>query len=341
MTRKAMVDQPKSIHNDLPLFQRKTLLATTNFPWKAAISKMFNIDLEKLRLVAFNPWRGCKHNCSYCWVKPLIKRNKSIKPDGDFLNVELCSNVLERLAVELPKLSKSTVIIASTLTDIFQPGLFHSLALSKLFKEWVQALHGYKVLFITKNSDVMLYYNIFDKENHVIGFTLTGLENSNPHKKDYEQSASGHLSRIIATHITLKEGFRAVFISLEPYFIDPCDIIKDFISRTNIDLSKFFFTIGTCNYSLSDLWSKEDYFRFYDETLFLRARHNLNLWWKDDAEKKIKNWLAQKQHIIFCKDCPEWLTPKDYGNAALGCCMLSGVNTLADHFCETKEYQEQ
>jgi len=295
MTRKAMVDQPKSIHNDLPLFQRKTLLATTNFPWKAAISKMFNIDLEKLRLVAFNPWRGCKHNCSYCWVKPLIKRNKSIKPDGDFLNVELCSNVLERLAVELPKLSKSTVIIASTLTDIFQPGLFHSLALSKLFKEWVQALHGYKVLFITKNADITFFHESFDKKNHILGFTLTGLQDWDPMKKQYEPGSSSHSLRFTAVLLALMQGFRSAFISLEPYFISPSELIKEFLDLDlrKLNLSKLYFTIGTCNYSLNDFWSKEDYLKFYDETLSLRDKYKLNLYWKDDAVKKINAWLGQ------------------------------------------------
>jgi len=285
--------------NGMRTFQRKTLLNTTKYPWKEAISQIYDIPVEKLKLVAFNPWRGCKHNCSYCFVKSLIKRNKYIKPDGVFDNVELCSNVLERLAVELPKLDEHTVIIASTLTDIFQPDLFDSPVLYRLFKEWLKALQNYKVLFITKNAAVMRFYDLFNKEKHTIGFTLSGLNKTDKTKKHYEPGSSNHLARVVAATRALDKGFK-LFVSFEPYFKSLTELLNQLIGsilRNSVDDSKInncFITMGTCNYSLSNLWTKKEYLRFYAETMAMKYSLNLNLWWKPDALEKLEKWRGMK-----------------------------------------------
>ena len=64
---------------------------------------------------------------------------------------------------------------------------------------------------------------------------------------------------------------------------------------------------------------------------------------KDPAAKKELEEVCfySKTKKIFCKDCPDWITPEAYGNKELGCCMNSGNNSKADDFCEVEEDQDK
>ncbi len=69
----------------------------------------------------------------------------------------------------------------------------------------------------------------------------------------------------------------------------------------------------------------------YDEKLWI-LRNHLREGYIPNPEQFEKPMIK-----IFCKDCEEWITPEDCGNDELGCCMLSGVNTKADYYCEVEE----
>jgi len=65
---------------------------------------------------SLNPYRGCQHSCSYCYVPNILR----IKRDewGNFVNVK--TNIPVILSKELKK-KKPGVIALSTVTDPYQP----------------------------------------------------------------------------------------------------------------------------------------------------------------------------------------------------------------------------
>jgi DNA repair photolyase len=84
----------------------------TEVKCKTALSKSNLPDLD----YSLNPYRGCQHNCAYCYVPNVlrIKRNEW----GSFVDVRI--NIPTVLSKEL-KNKKPGVVAISTVTDPYQP----------------------------------------------------------------------------------------------------------------------------------------------------------------------------------------------------------------------------
>lgn len=270
----------------LPTFTRKKILSTCKFEWKTALIDLLEF---KPKVVGFNPYRGCM-GCTYCWVKGFNARFKNIKPDNDFSNLELCENVYALLEKELPKLPENHLIIACTTTDLFQPILNENTELYDLVGSWLELLYDYNVLFITKNGVVLRKYledGYFNNENHIIGVTITTTKDNEAIRKIYEPNSSTTNERYEALFEAEKRRFRK-FVSVEPPLQGITTIVKEIM---NYRLSKTWIVLGFANYRLKDLWSKEDYIRWYRELRHESTVHN-KIFWKDECLSKISNWIG-------------------------------------------------
>ena len=65
---------------------------------------------------SLNPYRGCQHNCAYCYVPNVLRIQR--KEWGSF--VEVKTNIPVVLSKELKK-KKPGVVGLSTVTDPYQP----------------------------------------------------------------------------------------------------------------------------------------------------------------------------------------------------------------------------
>ena len=65
---------------------------------------------------SLNPYRGCQHNCAYCYVPNVLRIKRT--EWGNFVDVKI--NIPLVLSKEL-KIKKSGVVGISTVTDPYQP----------------------------------------------------------------------------------------------------------------------------------------------------------------------------------------------------------------------------
>ncbi len=270
---------------EIPLITKSSILNECKFPWIDEVKEI--VGFEPI-FIGCSLTKGCGNNCLYCWVKYKYEkknfRNWGPK-SGAFHKIEFCKNALELIVKELPFLPKNAVIIASNMTDPFQDIFFESRKFFQIFKEWLQLLQNNWVLFITKNAKIIRYLNFFNPDKHIIGLSITG-RLSSKEKEKYEPNSSNHLTRIATLSKAKKLGHK-IFASIEPPLKPTPEIVQDLI---NYNLDSATMVCGLANYELENLWSKEDYIRFYDETMLLKEKYNLKLSWKADAFEKIKRW---------------------------------------------------
>jgi DNA repair photolyase len=79
---------------------------------KSALSKSNLPELD----YSLNPYRGCQHNCAYCYVPNVLRIKRS--EWGSFINVK--KNIPTILSKEL-RTKKPGVVAISTVTDPYQP----------------------------------------------------------------------------------------------------------------------------------------------------------------------------------------------------------------------------
>ena len=79
---------------------------------KTALSKSLLPGLD----YTINPYRGCQHNCCYCYVPNVLRINR--QEWGNFVDVK--RNIPNILSKELKK-KKKGVVALSTVTDPYQP----------------------------------------------------------------------------------------------------------------------------------------------------------------------------------------------------------------------------
>ena len=270
----------------LPHYTKKKILTKCKFHWKTGL-----IDLLGFKpiIFGFSPFRGCLHNCTYCWLKTLNAYTKTIKPDNDFTNLELAENVTLMLEKELPKLPTNHLIIASNSTDLFQPILSTNSKLRDLIGLWLNQLYDYNVLFITKNGSALEYFlkeGYFNVEKHIIGVTITTTKENEALRKQYEPASSSTKERYNALLEADKQGFRK-FVSIEPP-LEPVPLIIEELIQCH--LAKTWIIPGFANYQVKGLWSRKDYIRFYKALKNKSTFHN-RIFWKDECLSKIITWL--------------------------------------------------
>jgi DNA repair photolyase len=132
-------------------------------------SKLPGIDYS------LNPYRGCEHNCAYCYAPNVlrIKREKW----GDFVDVKI--NIPLILSKEL-KMKKPGVVGISTVTDPYQP-------VEKKFKITRYSLeqllkHDFPINIQTKSSMVIRDIDIISKFSDVEVMVSIATINDNERK---------------------------------------------------------------------------------------------------------------------------------------------------------------
>jgi len=272
-----------------PLITKSSILNECKFPWINEVKEI--VGFEPI-FIGCSLVKGCGNNCSYCWVKYKYE-NKNFRnwgpKSGVFHKIEFCKNALDLIVKELPFLPSNAVIIASNMTDPFPDIFFESQRFFQVFKQWLQLLRNNWVLFITKNAKIIRYLDFFNPERHIIGLSITG-RLSPKEKEKYEPNSSRHLTRIVTLTKAKKLGYK-IFASIEPPLKPTPEIVQDLI---NYNLDSATMVCGLANYELENLWSEEDYIRFYDETLLLKEKYDLKLSWKIDALNQIKAWKAKE-----------------------------------------------
>lgn len=118
---------------------------------------------------SLNPYIGCQHACSYCYVPSVLHRNRA--DWGTVISAKI--NIPTLLMQELRKKSKGVVGI-STATDAYQPAEQHYQLTRKCLE--LLARHRWSVDILTKSDLVIRDLDVLEKCTNVkIGFTIPTL----------------------------------------------------------------------------------------------------------------------------------------------------------------------
>lgn len=120
---------------------------------------------------SLNPYRGCAHNCAYCYAPPLLHLDRTRWPD-----VEARINIPQVLRREV-KVKKPGIVGLSTVTDPYQPAEkeyeLTRKCLSLLLKR------GFAVNVQTKSDLVLRDRDVLGSSDQVaVGITITTLEDT-------------------------------------------------------------------------------------------------------------------------------------------------------------------
>ena len=160
---------------------------------------------------SINPYRGCEHNCVYCYA-PFVIREK--RPWGTFLDVK--TNAADVLSKEILK-NKSGNILISSVTDPYQ-------SLEKKYKitrEVLKKLNkNFFVSILTKSALVLRDLDLFRKLNCEVGMTITTLDGSMA--KIFEPNSSPPEERLDALSYIKVSGIKTYifFGPLLPFMSD-------------------------------------------------------------------------------------------------------------------------
>lgn len=167
---------------------------------------------------ALNPYRGCEHNCVYCYAPSVLNEKRKW---GSFVDVK--RNLPNVLAKELKKKKKKGRIGIGTVTDPYQP-VERKYEITRRCLE-VLLKHDFPVCIQTKSSLILRDVDIIKKfSEKEVGFTITTIDDKA--RKKYEPHSSSVKERLSALK-TLEENNIHTWV-----FIGP---IMPFITEKNID----------------------------------------------------------------------------------------------------------
>jgi DNA repair photolyase len=139
---------------------------------------------------SLNPYRGCQHNCSYCYVPNVLRIPR--KEWGCFVDVK--TNIPLVLSKELKK-KEPGVIGLSTVTDPYQP-IENKYKLSRYCLEQI-LIHDFPVCIQTKSNLIIRDIDIISKLSNVeVMFSIGTLDDSK--RKILEPFASSINDRLNA-----------------------------------------------------------------------------------------------------------------------------------------------
>jgi len=166
---------------------------------------------------ALNPYRGCEHNCVYCYAPAVLKEKRRW---GSFVDVK--RNLPNILAKELKKKEKGRIGIG-TVTDAYQPAE-KKYGITRRCLE-ILLKHDFPVCIQTKSSLILRDVDILKKfSEKEIGFTITTIDDEI--RKKYEPYSSSVEERLNALRI-LGENNIHTWV-----FIGP---VMPYITEKNID----------------------------------------------------------------------------------------------------------
>jgi len=169
-------------------------MKVTEIICKTALSKS---NLPGLNY-SLNPYRGCEHNCAYCYVPNVLRINRGSW--GGF--VEVRKNIPSILAKELKNKKKGMVGI-STVTDAYQP-VENKFKLTRYCLEQL-LIYDFPVCIQTKSNLVVRDIDLISKFSKKEVIFSIGTLNDNE-RKLLESNASSITSRLNALKKISDEG---------------------------------------------------------------------------------------------------------------------------------------
>jgi len=153
---------------------------------KTALSKSNLSGLD----YSLNPYRGCEHNCAYCYVPNVLRIKR--KSWGTFVDVK--TNIPIVLSKEL-KSKKRGVVGISTVTDPYQP-IERKYRLTRYCLEQL-LIHDFSICIQTKSDLLLRDIDIITKFSDVEVMVSIGTLNDSERKK-IEPGSSSIKSRLNA-----------------------------------------------------------------------------------------------------------------------------------------------
>ncbi|MDI6916696.1 MAG: radical SAM protein [Thermoplasmatales archaeon] len=189
---------------------------------KTALSKSKLPGLD----YALNPYRGCEHNCVYCYAPSVLNEKRKW---GSFVDIK--RNLPNVLAKELKKKGRVGI---GTVTDAYQPAE-RKYEITRRCCE-ILLKHDFPLCIQTKSAlvlrDIDIIKNFSDKE---VGFTVTTIDDEA--RKKYEPYSSSVEERLNALRILGENNIHTwVFIGpVMPYITEKnIDKLIDSIAKAGV-----------------------------------------------------------------------------------------------------------
>jgi len=187
--------------------------------------------------LACNPYRGCGHSCSYCYVPaaihmPRVEFDAGANPRADFISK------LEKEAYKYYQTGITEQVFLSFTTDVFNP---FDTSLTRPTIETLQR-YGLGICTLTKGGHRALpFLDLFRPERDCFASTLTTLDDATSH--EWERNAALPGERLDTLRRFHEAGI-FTWVSLEP--VIDTETAKQIIRETHefVDLYK----VGRINY---------------------------------------------------------------------------------------------
>ncbi len=256
-------------------------MKVTEIKCKTALSKSKLPGLD----YSLNPYRGCEHNCAYCYVPNVLKIDR--EKWGFFVDVK--TNIPNVLSKEIRKKEKGVVGI-STVTDPYQP-IEKKYKLTRFCLEQL-LIHGYPICIQTKSDLVLRDKDIITRFSKAELMISIGTLNDSERKILEINSSSIHKRLKIFEYFKNTDVKKSIFFGpLYP------TIKKD-------DLKKFFDKIS--DYNVSELLV---------DNFNIRSGMKQNIIRKINSNVKLKNSFSENifKKTTFYEKIRENI--KEIGNA--------------------------
>ena len=216
---------------------------------------------------SLNPYRGCQHNCAYCYVPNVLRIKR--EDWGNF--VEVKTNIPNVLAREL-KNKKLGVVGISTVTDPYQP-IEKKYKLTRYCLEQL-LIHDFPVCIQTKSDLILRDIDIISRFSNSEILISIGTLNDDE-RKILEPNSSSIKNRLDILEEFSKNSiktsvfFGPVYPTIKKQEIE--QIIKTFYEKgvDEIMIDKMNFKPGILQNIVDSnyhFFSNKDYVNFYNET---------------------------------------------------------------------------
>jgi len=229
---------------------------------KTALSKSNLPGLD----YSLNPYRGCQHNCSYCYVPNVLRIKR--EDWGNF--VEVKTNIANVLANELRN-KKHGVVGISTVTDPYQP-------IEKKYKQTRLCLeqllrYDFSVHIQTKSNLVLRDIDLISRFSDIeVMFSIGTLNDSE--RKLLEPNASSIQERLNAIKQISENGvktsvfFGPIYPSLKIQDIDEIIDVFKVAGASEIMMDKFNLKPGIKENIELKVKKNSDFSKLFSEKIF-------------------------------------------------------------------------
>jgi DNA repair photolyase len=224
--------------------------------------------------LATNPFIGCGHKCSYCYVPHVTKQ-----PRADFDRIAVPrKDYLGRLAYDAMRYQQAGItaqVMMSFTTDPYNPFDVHA-GFTRMAIEILVA-HGLAFCTLTKGGGRALRdLDLFRPDRDAFATTLTSTDDDFSRK--WERGAASATNRITTLQAFRKKGV-FTWVSLEPVLntAETLEVIR--ATHDFVDLYK----IGRTNY-VKGVTDRVDWKQFTEQVINLCARLNVRHYIKKDLQ---------------------------------------------------------